>query len=90
VSESKDLKVDTHPPPFATKEECMSVRKKFVENAMKNWIALNEAISEMTADEVKLALEMENRRTPPRKSLVKRLEQRYHGVRSEEIRKELP
>lgn len=67
----------------------MEVRKRFVSNALKNWISLNECLSGMNAEEVIYALELENERGTPRKTFLKRLTQRYNGIRGEEVRKEL-
>jgi len=67
----------------------MKVRKKFVQSAVVNWRALNETLSSMNSEEVIYALELENEREFPRKTFLKRLGQRYHGIRSEEVRKEL-
>jgi hypothetical protein len=43
----------------------------------------------MTAEEVVYALELENEQPTPRKTFLKRLAQRYNGIRGEEIRREL-
>lgn len=67
----------------------MEVRKRFVSNALKNWISLNECLSSMNAEEVVYALEVENERADPRKTFLKRLTQRYNGIRGEEVRREL-
>jgi hypothetical protein len=67
----------------------MKVRKRFVEGAVVNWIALNDALSKMNSEEVIYALELENMRAVPRSTFLKRLGQRYHGIRTEEVRKEL-
>ena len=67
----------------------MKVRKKMVESAVENWTTLNEALSRMNSEEVIYALELENKREAPRKTFLKRLGQRYHGIRAEEVRKEL-
>lgn len=67
----------------------MKVRKRFVENAVKNWKTLNEALSSMNSEEVIYGLELENARGAPRKTFLKRLGQRYHGIRDKEVRREL-
>lgn len=67
----------------------MSVRKKFVVQATKTWITLNDSLTDMTAEEVIYALELENERQTPRKTFLKRLAQRYNGIRAEEVRREL-
>lgn len=67
----------------------MKVRKKVVESAVANWTTLNEALSDMNSEEVIYALELENEREVPRKTFLKRLGQRYHGIRAEEVRSEL-
>jgi hypothetical protein len=67
----------------------MKVRKKFVQSAVVNWTELNKALSDMNSEEVIYALQLENERETPRKTFLKRLGQRYHGIRAEEVRKEL-
>lgn len=67
----------------------MEVRKRFVANAVKTWITLNDSLLEMNAEEVVYALELENERETPRKTFLKRLTQRYNGIRGEEVRREL-
>jgi hypothetical protein len=67
----------------------MEVRKRFVAKAMKTWITLNDSLAKMTAEEVVYALELENEQPTPRKTFLKRLAQRYNGIRGEEIRREL-
>lgn len=67
----------------------MKVRKKVVASAVANWVELNKALSSMNSEEVIYALELENERDKPRKTFLKRLGQRYHGIRSEEIRTEI-
>jgi hypothetical protein len=67
----------------------MKVRKKAVEDAMENWLALNRALSSMNTEEVIYALEIENQRATPRKTFLRRLTQRYNGIRAEEVRMEL-
>ena len=67
----------------------MKVRKEFVSNAVTDWLTLNENIMKLTAEEVLFALELENERVSPRKTFLKRLAQRYHGIRSEEVRMEI-
>lgn len=67
----------------------MKVRKRFIISAVVNWIELNKALSKMNSEEVIYALELENERAQPRKTFLKRLGQRYHGIRAEEIRGEL-
>ncbi len=67
----------------------MKVRKKFVASAVVNWIELNRALSKMNSEEVIYALELENERAEPRKTFLKRLTQRYNGIRGEEVRREL-
>jgi hypothetical protein len=67
----------------------MKARKKFVKSAVANWTSLNEALSEMTKEDVLFALELENERAEPRKSFLKRLTQRYNGIAAEEVRREL-
>lgn len=67
----------------------MEVRKRFVSNALANWTELNECLASMTAEEVIYALELENERESPRKTFLKRLTQRYNGIRAEEVRREL-
>jgi len=67
----------------------MKVRKRFVASAVVNWIELNKALSKMNSEEVIYALELENEREKPRKTFLKRLGQRYHGIRADEIRGEL-
>lgn len=67
----------------------MKVRKKFVASAVVNWTELNLALSKMNSEEVIYALELENERAEPRKTFLKRLGQRYHGIRADEARKEL-
>ena len=65
------------------------VRKRFVTTALKSWTDLNEAIADMTLEEVIFALELENEMPEPRKTFLKRLTQRYNGIRAAEIRREL-
>lgn len=65
------------------------VRKRFVATALKSWTDLNEAISDMTLEEVIFALELENDMPAPRKTFLKRLTQRYNGIRAEEVKEEL-
>lgn len=65
------------------------MRKRFVSAALKNWITLNDALAKMNAEEVIYALELENESASPRKTFLKRLTQRYNGIRGEEIRREL-
>jgi len=67
----------------------MEVRKRFVAKAVKNWTTLNECLADMNAEEVIFALELENERRKPRGTFLKRLTQRYNGIRGEEIRREL-
>lgn len=67
----------------------MAVRRTLVRNAMENWLALNENLQKLDAEEVIYALELENEREVPRKTFLKRLTQRYNGIRGEEIRREL-
>ncbi len=67
----------------------MKVRKRFVASAVVNWTELNKALSKMSSEEVIYALELENEREIPRKTFLKRLTQRYNGIRAEEVRKEL-
>jgi hypothetical protein len=67
----------------------MKVRKRFVISAVVNWIELNKALSKMNSEEVIYALELENERAQPRKTFLKRLGQRYHGIRADQIREEL-
>lgn len=67
----------------------MEVRKRFVAKAVKTWITLNESLAKMNAEEVIYALELENERQTPRKTFLKRLTQRYNGIRGEEVRREL-
>lgn len=67
----------------------MKVRKSFVANATSDWITLNDNIMELNTEEVLYALELENERTEPRKTFLKRLTQRYNGIRGEEVRREL-
>ena len=67
----------------------MEVRKRFVKNALRNWTELNECLASMTSEEVIYALELENEREQPRKTFLKRLGQRYNGIRAEEIKEEL-
>lgn len=67
----------------------MKVRKRFVASAVVNWTELNKALSKMNSEEVIYALELENERANPRKTFLKRLGQRYHGIRVEELRREL-
>lgn len=65
------------------------VRKRFVATALKSWTDLNEAISDMTLEEVIFALELENDMPAPRKTFLKRLTQRYNGIRAAEVKEEL-
>lgn len=67
----------------------MKVRKSFVSEAVTDWLTLNENIMELNAEEVLFALELENERVSPRKTFLKRLTQRYNGIRGEEVRMEL-
>lgn len=67
----------------------MKVRKSFVADAVTDWLTLNEKIMELNTEEVIYALELENGRVTPRKTFLKRLTQRYNGIRGEEIRREL-
>ena len=67
----------------------MKVRKKFVRGALVNWTKLNHALSQMNSEEVIYALELENEMERPRKSFLKRLGQRYHGIRAEELKEEV-
>jgi len=67
----------------------MKVRKRFVKSAVVNWTTLNDALSKMNSEEVIYALELENEREVPRKTFLKRLGQRYHGIRESEVRREL-
>ena len=67
----------------------MKVRKRFVESAVVSWRELNKVISSMNSEEVIYALELENKRDTPRKTMLKRLGQRYHGIRAVEVREEL-
>jgi len=67
----------------------MKVRKRVVERAVVNWTTLNRALSGMNSEEVIYALELENEREVPRKSFLKRLGQRYHGILAEGLRREL-
>jgi hypothetical protein len=43
----------------------------------------------MNVEEVIYALELENEQAQPRKTFLKRLTQRYNGIRAEEVRREL-
>jgi len=66
------------------------VRKKMISDALVNWITLNEKISEFTEEEVLYALELENEREDgPRPTFLARLDQRFRGVKIEELREEL-
>ena len=65
------------------------VRKKFVSEAMANWLTLNKALSELNKEEVLFAMTLENETKKPRKTFLKRLTQRYNGIRFQEIQKEL-
>lgn len=67
----------------------MKVRKRFIESAVVNWRELNLALPKMNSEEVIYALELENKRDAPRKTFLKRLGQRYHGIRDKEVRREL-
>jgi len=67
----------------------MKVRKKVVEDAAMNWTTLNAALSGMNSEEVIYALELENKRDKPRATFLKRLGQRYNGIRMKEVRGEL-
>ena len=67
----------------------MKVRKRFVASAVVNWRELNKVLNRFNSEEVIYALELENEREVPRTSFLKRLGQRYHGIRAEEVRKEL-
>ncbi len=67
----------------------MKVRKNFVADAVTDWLTLNAKIMELNTEEVIYALELENERATPRKTFLKRLNQRYNGIRGEEIRREL-
>ncbi len=67
----------------------MEVRKRFVKNALLNWTELNLCLASMNAEEVIYALELENEMVQPRKTFLKRLTQRYNGIRAEEVRREL-
>lgn len=67
----------------------MEVRKRFVKNALLNWTELNQCLASMNVEEVIYALELENEQAQPRKTFLKRLTQRYNGIRAEEVRREL-
>jgi hypothetical protein len=67
----------------------MKVRKRFVASAVVNWTELNKALSKMNSEEVIYVLELENEREKPRHTFLKRLGQRYNGIRGEEVRREL-
>ncbi len=65
------------------------IRKEWVAKIMGDWLSFTDNITEMTLDEVLFAMELENEREEPRKTFMKRLNQRYNGIREEEIRQEL-
>ena len=65
------------------------VRKKFVSEAMANWLTLNKALSGLNKEEVLFAMRVEGESKTPRKTFLKRLMQRYNGIRFEEVKKEL-
>ena len=67
----------------------MRVRKRIVESAVANWTTLNAALSGMNEEEVFYALKLESEREIPRKTFVKRLKQRYAGIRAEAVKKEM-
>jgi len=65
------------------------VRKKFVSEILANWLTLNKALSGLNQEEVLFAMQLENESKTPRKTFLKRLNQRYNGIRFEEVKKEL-
>lgn len=67
----------------------MRVRKRVIEAATTTWTTLNRELSSMNSEEVLYAMELENAREKPRKSFLKRLGQRYHGILAEGLRREL-
>lgn len=67
----------------------MKVRKTKVELASSSWTELNKFLSDMNEEEVIYALELENIRTTPRSTFMKRLNQRLAAVKIEAIREEL-
>lgn len=56
---------------------------------MGDWVTFTDNVTEMTLEEVLFAMELENEKAEPRKTFMRRLNQRYNGIREAEIRKEL-
>ena len=67
----------------------MRARKAWVGEVCQDWLTLNAYVMEMTTEDVLYALVIENERARPRKTFLKRLKQRYNGIRAEEIQGEL-
>lgn len=68
----------------------MAVRKKKVADALASWITLNDALSDLTEEEVLHALAVESQREGgARPSFVRRLDQRRRGIKIGELREEL-
>ncbi len=67
----------------------MKVRKDWVREVTVDWLTLNARIMEMSLEEVIYAMELENARTSARLTFLKRLTQRYNGIKVEELKKEL-
>jgi hypothetical protein len=65
------------------------VRKDWVAKIMGDWVTFTDNVTAMTLEEVIFAMELENERGTPRKTFMRRLNQRYVGIREAEIRKEL-
>jgi hypothetical protein len=65
------------------------VRKDWVAKIMGDWVTFTDNVTEMTLEEVLFAMELENEKAEPRKTFMRRLNQRYNGIREAEIRKEL-
>ncbi len=67
----------------------MAVDKEWVVGVTRDWVTLTDNITDMTADDVLYAMELEGEHQKPRKTFMRRLNQRYVSIRAEEARKEL-
>lgn len=66
-----------------------SVRKRFVEEACRNWRSLTDVITQLNEEEVIYALELENEREKPRPTVMRRLNQRLARIKTDEVLEEL-
>jgi len=67
----------------------MSVNKKWVREIMVDWITFTDNLMEMSKEDTLFAMELENERDKPRKTVLKRLTQRYNSIAAEEVRREV-